>query len=67
MIKPTDFPGYSLPAHCLNKLQIESITKLLKLAPHAHMIDIFVRHNGKTEVFQADWVKYMTAVDGEAK
>lgn len=51
---------FELACKDLNYLQIDSLLKLIRMAKHAHHIDVVVRINGEDQLFQADWIKHIT-------
>lgn len=54
-----------LPDENINELQRRSIIKLIDKAKGAHMTDICMRINGRDEVIQADWLKYLKFTESE--
>jgi hypothetical protein len=54
--------GYFVQTDKINRLQCESIERLVKRARHAHWTNIDMRINGQNEHFEADWIKHMLAV-----
>lgn len=58
----TDLPEsktWTLPHHCINRLQQASISEVVRLCKASHWADIVIRINGEYKVLQADWLKYL--------
>jgi len=55
---------YVLPEGTVNKLQANSIDRLIQTAKHAHYVNVVVRINGEDKVFEADWLKHLERDDG---
>lgn len=46
----------------VNEFQVESIDQLIARCGAAHYVNIEMRINGETEIYQADWLKHMKRV-----
>lgn len=46
----------------INDLQQQSIVDLVKRCKRAHLINVHVRINGTWEIYQADWIKHLSAI-----
>lgn len=55
--------GWTLDAARINRLQDESIERLVKRCKQAHFVNVQVRINGEWEEFEADWIKHLVPAD----
>lgn len=53
---------FVIPKQSINDLQINSMRRVVKRAKHAHWTDVDVKINGKSERFQADWIKHLSEI-----
>ena len=45
----------------INSLQDASIEKLVQVCKQAHYVNVSVRINGEDRLYQADWIKWLSA------
>lgn len=70
---PVEYEGlpeatdWTVPHHCINRLQQASIKTVVDAAKAAHYVDIVLRINGEYKVIQADWIKYLATNPEAAK
>lgn len=53
---------FELTDENINDLQVESIRRLIERCKHAHYTNVYLRINGKDELFEADWLKHIREV-----
>lgn len=46
----------------INYLQVTTVSTLVERARHAHFCNVYLRINGKDEVFEADWLKHLKPI-----
>ncbi len=55
----SDGEDWQLLGRHINGLQQQSIESLVERCKQAHSVDVHVRINGKWEIYQADWIKWL--------
>lgn len=53
--------AYVLTDESINDLQTNTVQTLIERAKRAHYCNVYLRINGKDELYQADWLKHMKA------
>lgn len=56
-----------IPDRSLNELIVETMSRTVDRAKHAHMTDVRLRVNGAYEFEEADWIKHMRIVTPYAR
>lgn len=57
--------AYVIPERFVNDIQANSISTMIARAKRAHYCNVYLRINGKDELYEADWIKHLTDL-GEA-
>lgn len=55
----SESPKFQLDVGKLNDLQVDSIRRLIQRSKHAHYTNVYLRINGKDELYEADWLKHL--------
>jgi len=52
-------PDWILPGDKVNQPQAETIERTIRLAKHAHYVNVRIRVNGEWQELEADWIKHL--------